>query len=104
MKLGVIEVSGAKNVVFYKKNEWIRENLENGKIIWRKKESNRVMPHHRMVEILQKASYEDFTRVWTEGYTINVEKTKKNKYVETKFDDDGNMMFREPDGRWRDVE
>lgn len=102
MRLGVIEVSGIRNVVFYKRTEWIRESTRKGRLLMRRKDGKKVMPYEKMVALLQEIAYDEYRDIWVEGDTINVKRLTQPKFVETKFDDDGNLMKRDPDGRWKD--
>lgn len=102
MRLGLIEVSGIRKVVFYAKTEWKREVTENGTLLMRRTDGKKVMPYEEMVKKLQKIPYESYRDIWVEGETINVKRLKKSKMIDTKFDDDGHMMLKDPDGRWRD--
>lgn len=103
MRLGLIEVSGIRKVVFYSKTEWNREVTESGKLLMRRSDGKKVMNYEEMVEKLQKIPYESYRDMWVEGETINVKRLDKSKMITTKFDEDGNMMAKDPDGRWRDL-
>lgn len=101
MRLGLIEVSGIRKVVFYARTEWIRESTKKGRLLMRN--GKRIMPYEKMVELLQEIPYEEYRDLWVEGETVNVKRLEKPKFLDTKFDDDGIMMVRESDGRWRDL-
>lgn len=103
MKLGFIEVSGADTVVFYNKTTWCRKFTKSGERIWIRRDEKKAMTHDKMVEVLKRVVNENYSSIWTEGYTINVKRLKHPKFITTKFDDEGNLMKLEPDGRWRDM-
>ncbi len=102
MRLGLIEVSGIRKVVFYAKTEWNRETTKNGRLLMRRSDGKKVMPYEEMVKKLQKIPYESYRDLWVEGETVNVKRLSEPKIIETKFDDEGHMMRKDPDGRWRD--
>lgn len=100
MKLGLIEVSGIKNVVFYKNTHWLRMLSNNGTVYWVEASSGRTMSNDAMMYNVKTAVYNAKKRVWVEGDTINVDRIKssKGKIIEVYMphrDDDGILEERE---------
>lgn len=79
MKLGLIEVSGIKNVVFYKNTHWLRVLSNNGTVYWVEASSGRTMSNDAMMYNVKVAVYNAKKRVWVEGDTVNVDRLKMPK-------------------------
>ena len=99
MKLGLIEVSGIKNVVFYKNTHWLRVLSNNGTVYWVEASSGRTMSNDALMYNVKTAVYNAKKRVWVEGDTVNIDRLKmsKGKVIEVDIpylNDDGSVEKR----------